>query len=241
MVVGAALVPSSALAAPTITITNPESGKTYTKGQPVAVAFTCTDATECTATDGKGAALANGAMLDTGTVGQSYITVTAKDATTTTQQQAVYFVAEPGGNPGGGGDVPATLNLTLGTPTAFAPFIPGVARDYTATLAAQLLSTAGDATLTVSDPSATQTGHLVNAGFALPAALQVAGSRPEQKEAVTFASVGGSAAPTTVLTYNAPINESDTLTFKQPIGSTDSLRTGSYSKTLTFTLSTTSP
>ena len=99
VVVGAALVPSSALAAPTITITNPESGKTYTKGQPVAVAFTCTDATECTATDGKGAPLANGAMLDTATVGQSFITVTAKDATSTTQQQAVYFVAEPAATP----------------------------------------------------------------------------------------------------------------------------------------------
>ena len=32
-----------------------------------------------------------------------------------------------------GGTVPATLGLTLGTPASFAPFIPGVARDYTAT------------------------------------------------------------------------------------------------------------
>ena len=31
-----------------------------------------------------------------------------------------------------GGNVPATLSLTLGTPAAFAPFMPGVARDYTA-------------------------------------------------------------------------------------------------------------
>jgi hypothetical protein len=29
--------------------------------------------------------------------------------------------------------------------------------------------------------------------------------------------------------------------FVQPIGSTDALRTGSYSKTMTFTLSTTTP
>jgi hypothetical protein len=32
-----------------------------------------------------------------------------------------------------------------------------------------------------------------------------------------------------------------TVNFKQPIGATDALRTGTYSKTLTFTLSTTTP
>ena len=53
------------------------------------------------------------------------------------------------GNPGG--DTPATLNLTLGTPGAFSPFVPGVARDYTTTLAATILSTAESATLSVAD------------------------------------------------------------------------------------------
>src|SRR4051812_31046164 len=131
--VGAALVPSSALASPTITITNPENGKTYTKGQPVAVAFTCSaEATSCTATDGKNQPLANGAMLDTATLGPSYITVTASDGTGTSVLQSAYNVAESSDG-GGNGDVPATLNLTLGTPTAFAPFIPGVGKDYTAT------------------------------------------------------------------------------------------------------------
>ena len=137
--------------------------------------------------------------------------------------------------------MPATLAMTLGAPTVFAPFIPGVAQDYTSTLAVQILSTAADATLSVSDASSVQTGHLVNGAFFLSAPLQVAGARPAQKEAVTFAPVGGSAAPTTVLTYNVPLNETDTLTFKQPIGAADSLRTGPYSKTLTFTLSTTNP
>ena len=32
-----------------------------------------------------------------------------------------------------------------------------------------------------------------------------------------------------------------TIGFKQPIGANDALRTGAYSKTLTFTLSTTMP
>ena len=36
-------------------------------------------------------------------------------------------------------------------------------------------------------------------------------------------------------------NESVTVNFKQPIAATDPLRTGAYSKTLTFTLSTTTP
>ena len=36
-------------------------------------------------------------------------------------------------------------------------------------------------------------------------------------------------------------NEAVTVDFKQSIGANDALRTGSYSKTLTFTLSTTTP
>ena len=42
--------------------------------------------------------------------------------------------------------------------------------------------------------------------------------------------------------WTAPAsNEAVTIDFKQHIGATDALRTGSYSKTLTFTLSTTQP
>ena len=36
-------------------------------------------------------------------------------------------------------------------------------------------------------------------------------------------------------------NDPVTIAFKQHIGATDALRTGAYSKTLTFTLSTTTP
>jgi hypothetical protein len=57
-----------------------------------------------------------------------------------------------------------------------------------------------------------------------------------------FAPVGGSAAPTTILTYSAPkSNDAVTVTYKQSIGRTEALRTGQYSKTLTYTLSTTHP
>jgi hypothetical protein len=79
-----------------------------------------------------------------------------------------------------------------------------------------VISTAGDASLTVSDP-----GHLTNGAFSLPSPLEVSLSRSAWT------------APTS--------NESVTIGFKQHIGATDALRTGSYSRTLTFTLSTTTP
>ena len=43
-------------------------------------------------------------------------------------------------------------------------------------------------------------------------------------------------------TWSAPTSgEAVPVTFKQAIGANDALRTGSYAKTLTFTLSTTTP
>ena len=50
------------------------------------------------------------------------------------------------------------------------------------------------------------------------------------------------ALPAAVLTYAGPVsNDAVTVAFKQPIGAGEGLRTGNYSKTLTFTLSTTAP
>ena len=51
---------------------------------------------------------------------------------------------------------------------AFGPFTPGVARTYDARTTANVISTAGDATLSVADPSSTNTGKLVNGTFSLP-------------------------------------------------------------------------
>ena len=99
-----------------------------------------------------------------------------------------------------------------------------------------MISTAGDATLSVADPSSTATGHLVNGAFSLPQVLQA------DANSAAYAPVGGSSNPTTLLTYAGPVsNDPVTIGFKQSIGSGDALRTGSYSKTLTFTLSTTTP
>ena len=75
-----------------------------------------------------------------------------------------------------GGTVPATLSLSLGTPAAFGPFTPGVPKDYTAGTTANVISTAGDANLSVADPSSTNTGHLMNGAFFLPQKLQATAS-----------------------------------------------------------------
>ena len=54
--------------------------------------------------------------------------------------------------------------------------------------------------------------------------------------------VGGAAAPTPLLSYSAPqTNRSATLLFKQAIASSETLQSGTYGKTLTFTMSSTTP
>jgi hypothetical protein len=115
-----------------------------------------------------------------------------------------------------GGTVPATLSLTLGAPATFEPFVPGVEKDYSVTSTAKVISTAGDAALSVSDP-----GRMTNGAFTLAEPLRVAFSKS---------------------TWTAPTSNEDVgITFRQLIKRTDPLRTGTYSKTLTFTLSTTTP
>ncbi|HWK29711.1 MAG TPA: M1 family aminopeptidase [Solirubrobacter sp.] len=149
---------------------------------------------------------------------------------------APYGVDVPGS---AGGSVPATLSLTLGAPAAFGAFTPGLAHTYTASTSVTVISTAGDAALSVTDPSATAPGHLVNGAFSLPSALQASATN-----SAGTSTAGGavSGSPLTLLTYAGPTsNDAPTLTFAQEIGATDALRTGTYSKTLTFTLSTTNP
>jgi hypothetical protein len=154
-------------------------------------------------------------------------------------QRLLVAADDESGTPGG--TVPATLALTIGQPAAFAPFTPGVPRDYTAGTTANVISTAGSATLSVADPSSVNTGHLMNGTFFLPQKLQASASSLGGT-AASGGAVGGSSAPTSLLNYAGPVsNDAVTLTFKQTIGATDALRTGSYSKSLTFTLSTTQP
>ncbi|RKQ90409.1 calcineurin-like phosphoesterase family protein [Solirubrobacter pauli] len=115
-----------------------------------------------------------------------------------------------------GGSVPATLSLTLGAAPSFGAFTPGVDGEYTAKTEATVISTAGDAALTVSDP-----GHLTNGAFSLPEPLQVTFSKSA---------------------WTAPVaNDKVDVNFKQVIKASDALRTGAYTRSLTFTLSTTNP
>ncbi len=137
--------------------------------------------------------------------------------------------------------MPATLSLTLGTPAAFGFFTPALAKTYTSSTTANVISTAGDSALSVADPSSTATGHLVNGAFSLPSALKASATSPLGTSA-GLGTVAGSASPLTLLSYTGPVsNDSVTIGFAQDIGANDALRTGSYSKTLTFTLSTTTP
>jgi hypothetical protein len=115
-----------------------------------------------------------------------------------------------------GGTVPATLSLTLGAPASFGAFTPGVAKNYDATTTANVISTAGDAALSWSGPN-----HLTNGAFTMPQPFTVSLSKT---------------------TWNAPVsNDPVSIGFHQPIAANDALRTGSYSATVTFTLSTTTP
>jgi hypothetical protein len=141
-----------------------------------------------------------------------------------------------------GGTVPATRSFTLGAPASFGAFTPGVAKTYAATMAANVISTAGDARLTVGDPDPVATGRLVNGAFSLPRALQAAATSGSATTAGAPAPVGGSASATPLLSWTGPAsNDAVAIAFTQSIGAGDALRTGSYGKTLTFTLSTTQP
>jgi hypothetical protein len=90
----------------------------------------------------------------------------------------------------------------------------------------------------VADPGANP-GHLVNGAFTLPQPLQVRARNATYPDAA-FAPLG--AGPLALLNYIAPIShDAVTVDFKQSIGAGDALRTGTYAKTLVFTLSTTTP
>ena len=123
-----------------------------------------------------------------------------------------------------GGSVPATLSVSLGGPATFAPFVPGVAREYDASMTANVIST-GSATLSVSIRA-----REPRAGWS------TARSRcrtPLQRRAFCERRQRQDARPVS--------NDAATVAFRQAIGANDALRTGTYSKTLTLTLSTTEP
>jgi hypothetical protein len=214
--------------APTVTIASPADGAHFLRGAAATATFACADESElasCTATL-DGTPISSGAALPTAAHGPHVLTVTATDAEGHTTTRSATYHVDALANGDVGGTVPATLSLTLGAPASFGAFTPGVERTYNATTTANVISTAGDAALTITDPDTVASDHLVNGTFRLAQPLRVAGS----------------ALPATVRTWSAPVsNEVVPVAFAQSIGAGEPLRTGVYSKTLTFTLSTTAP
>jgi len=138
-------------------------------------------------------------------------------------------------NVGVGGTVPGVLSLNVPGSVSFGAFTPGIGRNYDVTLAATVTSTAGDAALTVTDSGATAAGHLVNGSDALDTPLALRGA-----PASAYQSLG--AAPLALKSWSGPVtNEAQEIGLRQQIGANEGLRAGTYSKTLTFTLSTTTP
>jgi hypothetical protein len=208
-------------AAPIITPVGPNVSATpfdvtFNQNEAADIYYTTDGSTPTTSSTQYGPDLTRGQPVPIHIGGTTTVKWLAKDfkGNTTTGSKTFYIGTQQDGSVGG--SVSATLALTLGAPASFGAFTAGVAHDYTAQTTATVTSTAGDAALSVSDP-----GHLANGAFTLPQPLQVTLTPPS---------------------WSGPVsNGVSTIGFKQTINATDALRTGSYSKTLTFTLSTTTP
>ena len=142
---------------------------------------------------------------------------------------------------GVGGVVPGVLALEIKGSANFGAFVPGVTRDYTASLAATATSSATAAELTVRDPSNQSTGHLVNSGHALAHPIQVRGKDADNTN-TAYANVPENGSRLRLLSFPAPFSARPlTIDFKQSIDATEPLHIGGYGKTLVFTLSATTP
>ena len=140
-----------------------------------------------------------------------------------------------------GGTVASQLSLDLTGPVSFGAFVPGVARDYAASLIADITTTTPDATLSLVENSTNAAGHLVNGTRALQQPLKIrAATAANPNPAYTPLSETG--ASTNLVSWTEPVTASRvTLGFQQSIGASETLLRGTYAKTLTFTLSSTQP
>jgi sugar phosphate isomerase/epimerase len=142
-----------------------------------------------------------------------------------------------------GGNVPSVLQLNIpNNGGSFGTFVPGAGTTYNTALAATVTTTTGDAALTVTDPDTVNGGKLVNGTFALasPVGIRAVGLGDNPLPAFTPLNSDGTAL--TLRNWSAPVTAASlTIGLQQPVGATEALRAGTYSKTLTFTLSTTTP
>ncbi len=147
------------------------------------------------------------------------------------------------------GNVPSTLSISVGSTTPnLGAFVAGTAATYTASLAATVTSSAATSTLQAADLSSTFPGYLVNTAASGGPYKLAQGLQVDATSGNSSATGGGvffnlaTTNPATILSYTAPVsNDPVTFGFKQAIGANDPLRTGTYTKTITFTLSTNTP
>ena len=119
--------------------------------------------------------------------------------------------------------MPATLALTLGSPATFGAFTPGVAQDYTASTTANVISIGRRRRALDRRPERDGAGPPRQRRVRAPE--RAAGARDRRVRA-------DGARRRRCCTWNAPVsNQPVPLEFKQTIGATDALRTGTYSKT----------
>jgi sugar phosphate isomerase/epimerase len=140
-----------------------------------------------------------------------------------------------------GGTVNSQLTLDITGPVSFGTFTPGTARDYATTLVSEITTTTPDAALTVVDSSANAPGHLVNGTVALQQALKIRAANAANP-APAYTALPETGAPLSLLTYSGPVvKDRVSLGFQQSIGAAETLLRGTYGKTLTFTLTSTTP
>ena len=136
-------------------------------------------------------------------------------------------------------DVPKTLGLTFGSGRHVRRLRRRAsANTYAASTTANVISTMPDAALSVVDQSAIEPGFLVNGTTPLASRLRVRATNAANP--ATPRSQTSRRPRSTCSSWAAPIsNDAVTLQFQQPIGANEPLKAGAYTKTLTFTLSTT--
>ncbi|WP_211340151.1 LVIVD repeat-containing protein [Solirubrobacter pauli] len=227
---------------PAITFKTPSEGQTYKVGAAATIDYECTDASGIESCVGS---VASGTPLDTSKLATKTISVTATDGagniatkTVTYKVNAVDFPVAVGSE-----ELPSVLGLSLPGKLTFGAFVPGIAKSYEANLTASVTTNTPDTTLSVFDPSTTNTGRLVNGTRSLATPLTIKFASGTGATGLAGGPVGGSATPTPLLTYASPSNtaRNATLFFQQKVAANETLQNGSYGKTLVFTMSTTTP
>ena len=150
------------------------------------------------------------------------------------------FAVEPGEHVPAGHGAPRRRRHRAGdvvalaaAPATFGAFTPGVAKVHGVHDRERHFDR-GRRDAVGQRPSSTAPGRLVNGAYSLAQPLRVRAAN------TAFAALGGT--PLRLLTWNGPVSkDAVTLAFEQAIGPDEPLRTGSYGKTLTYTLSTTMP